>query len=556
MSKIYVNGSQTGQTFSPNFNLNSLLSNTVVQRSNDDVVKVQLTEPGVYYITKTICFCCNLIIEGCEGAIIEVKFSTANDYSDDSFLEFMNIYQGVHHRRNIVIKNIEFKINNSHFWSSSYPSFYFLKFYASGSVHIDNVKMRLDGHPITNFDFRECWNVVIENYLLENYHENVQETNLGGVIWFSGNVKNVKIVNNILKKAGNDELLAFFGHYLDDTNVVVPDDEKPPLYLCKKDNIIVKNNIIVYKRPVTTGTDYSNDCLVVLCDRDTINPSSQGTKQYLFENIIFESNNFIINDHCRSIFNTKFEEQTILRNVCYQNNNIEVGDFNVNGGYVSVFSLNNKFPGIDTIYEISGNTLYNKAEIKNFANVEDQNNLPALFFLIQNGGKVSVKGNITRISEDTKFKKIRFLWNNYFTNKTIIENNDLEGLFILGSLDCAPNYSLTCDLLIKDNIIKGDTRIYCYNLTDMALTFDGNHIESYHDVIALQDGAGSIFNYINNHVVVHEPISSFYYSSNSHNIDSCCVANNVFENLPSNAMNIFNNNVTSTVQVVQNNIQL
>lgn len=556
MSKIFVNGTPIGQTFSPNFNLNSLLSNSVVQRTNDDVVNVQLTEPGVYYITKTICFCCNLIIEGCEGAIIEVKFSTANDYSDDSFLEFINIYQGVYHRRNIVIKNIEFKINNSHFWSSSYPSFHFLKFYASGSVHIDNVKMRLDGHPITNFDFRECWNVVIENCLLENYHDNVQETNIGGVIWFSGNVKNVKIINNILKKAGNDELLAFFGHYLDDTNVVVPDDEKPPLYLCKKDNIIVQNNIIVYKRPVMTGTDYSNDCLVVLCDYDTINPSSQGTKQHLFENIIFESNNFFINDHCKSIFNTKFEEQTILRNVCYQNNNIEVGDFNVNGGYVAVFSLTNKFPGIDTIYEISGNTLYNKAEIKYFANVDDQYNEPALFFLIQNGGKVSIKDNITRISEDTKFKKVRFLWNNYFTNKTIIENNDLDGIFILGSLDCAPNRSLTCDLLIKDNIIKGDTRIYCNNLTDMKLTLDGNYIESYNDVIALQEGAGSIFNYINNHVVVHEPISSFYYSFNNHNIDSCCVANNVFENLPSNAMYFLNNNVTSSVQVIQNNIQL
>ena len=153
MSSFYVDGQIVGPTFQNGFDLSSILV-SVGNRQDDKVVKVQITEPGVYYLSSVLVLKCNLIIEGCEGAVISVKFTSDHDYHDSStFIHFDYItktVQGVttYIRPNIVIKNVEFKIDNNHLWHSTNNRFHYLKFYWAQSIHLDNVKMKLEGQPI------------------------------------------------------------------------------------------------------------------------------------------------------------------------------------------------------------------------------------------------------------------------------------------------------------------------------------------------------------------------------------------------------------------------
>ena len=68
MSKIFVNNVQQGSTFSSGANLTSLLSGVNLKCSSGNVpnVRIQLTEPGDYYITTRLFVHC-----GCQYWILD-----------------------------------------------------------------------------------------------------------------------------------------------------------------------------------------------------------------------------------------------------------------------------------------------------------------------------------------------------------------------------------------------------------------------------------------------------------------------------------------------------
>lgn len=565
MSKIFVNNVQQGSTFSSGANLTSLLSGVNLKCSSGNVpnVRIQLTEPGDYYITTRLFVHCNFTLEGCEGARIVANFPDQQACLDDCFIHLTNYNSTNNFYRhcNYVIKDVEFGVHSNHYWKkkedgTTEAELYYIKVYACESIHLDNIKMSLSNHPISNIDMRECQNVLIENCLIENYHDNSTAVNkIGGNLWFSGITRNVKIINNIFKKIGNDELLGFFAHYTENYVNILPSDEIPADGICRKENILVKNNVMIYGEQGTTETSVSNDCLISLIDT-----SATQTLAFNFENILFEDNTIIINDLVKRIFWCRNKKDTIIRDVSFVNNNINLNDFTATSTSCQLFELSNLSYDVDSQYQVIGNKVYNKAKIIN-------GNNPGLYFLLQNGGTVSALDNYVRIFEDENdssqiFRNIYFFWINKRNSKMSIIGNDIERCQLLGAISCSTtsgDEAITkAEVLIKNNVIKGNTSIFNRNVGELNVSIEDNYIESEKDVIAMQDyGTSGKFCYINNHVVSnHQGGTTFYYSGTGCNVSRVCISNNVFENVTSNILTILHNYTSSSIRTEVNNIYL
>lgn len=558
---------KVGNNFGPGANLTFFLSliNLHTTANNRWHVKIKLTEPGDYYLKETLYVNCDFTIEGCENARIIVDFPDNGSYSDDCFIHFSNSNSsGMKTRCNTIIKNVTFGVSENHHWrtlNEQPAELHYIKVYAPKSLYLENVRMSLEGHPITNIDIRNGQNVLIKNCVLENYHDNSTPINkVGGNLWLRGKTENVEIVDNIFKKIGNDEMLGFFGHYSDDN--ILPSEEIPADGICRKGNILVANNVFEYGASGTTAASVSNDCLFSLTDSPS---NEQQTYSHRFENILFESNKFIINDLVLRLFFCKNEENTIIRDVRFVNNNINYNDFMATTSestpFLScqIFEFNNLNYDVDSKYQVVGNSVYNKSKIKNGTQ-------PGLYFLLQNGGEAVVANNKVAIfvddNEYQQFRKIIFFWVNYMNTKLTIEHNNLEELYLFGSISCPTTTGdriiNKMDLLVKGNIVKGDSRIYNNNVGELNVSIEDNYFEAERDVIAFQEyGTSGKLRYISNHVVSkYSGSPSFYYSVTGCNANHVCIVNNVFENLTSSILTILNNYVSSTIRKEIYNIYL
>ena len=556
-----------GNNFGPGANLTFFLSliNLHTTTNNRWHVKIKLTEPGDYYLKETLFVNCDFTIEGCENTRIIVDFPDNGSYSDDCFIHFSNSNSsGMKTRCNTIIKNVTFGVSENHHWrtENGQPAIlHYIKIYDPESLYIENVKMSLEGHPISNLDIRNGQNILIKNCVLENYHDNSSPTNIvGGNLWFRGKIENVKIVDNIFKKIGNDEMLGFFGHYSDES--ILPSDEVPADGICRKGNILVANNVFEYGAVGTTVASVSNDCLFSLIDSPH---DEHQTYRHKFENILFESNKFIINDLVLRLFFCRNEEDTIIRDVRFVNNDINYNDFMATNSeslpYLTckIFEFDNLNYDVDAKYQVSGNSVYNKSIIKN-------DTQPGLYFLLQNGGETIVSNNKVEIyiddNEYQQFREIVFFRINYMSTKLTIENNNLEGLFLLGSISSqittGDRIISKMDLLAKGNIVKGGTSIYCHNIGELNAFIEGNYFESYNFTIALQEyGASGNLTYINNHTVIrYSGNATFYFSPTGCGASRFCFANNVFEGVANNIMSTILNYISSQNVTNENNILL
>lgn len=549
-----------GNSFNPGANLTALLStiNLNTTPNNRWHVKIRLTEPGDYYITETLTVNCDFTIEGCENARIIANFSNNDAYHHDCFIFFCNYNSnGEKTRCKTIIKNVEFGVHANHHWrtiNNEPAELHYLKIYYPQSLHIDNVKMSLSDHPITNIDIRNGQNVLIENCVLENYHDNVN-VNAGGNLWLRAITQNVKIINNVFKKTGNDEALGFFGHHTDD-DYILPADDIPADGNCRKQNIIVSNNVFEYGEPGTIEADVINDCLISLTD--TTSNQAQ-TLKHVYDNIAFEGNTIVVNDLVRRLFSCINRERTVIRNVRFENNNIKINGFTASSVFCNIFELHNMSSDVVSLCQVKGNNVYNKAKI-----IDD--NTTGLYFIYQNGGNVSVLDNFIRIYEsddiDQKYRKFIFFWINKMNSTIYIENNNIFGCHLLGSINCptssgeqAINYA---KVIIKNNVIKGGTSVYTHNIGWLVLSIEDNYIDSEEYIIALQDyGNSGYFSYINNHVLSkYSGSPTFYYSSTGCNASRICVSNNVFENCTSNILTSLHNYTSSSIRTEVNNIYL
>lgn len=572
MSAIYVKDlllsnadfQQVGNSFTAGANLTSLLSSVNLQTSaiHRVHVKVHLTEPGDYYITESLFINCDFTIEGCENARIIANFRNQSAYKGSYFIHFSNSDENstCFSRCETTIKNIIFDVHSHHHWKTlgdgvTPAVLYYLKIFYPKSLHIDNVKMSLANHPITNIDIRDGQNVLIENCVLENYHDNVG-VNVGGNLWFRAITQNVKVVNNIFKKTGNDEVLGFFGHYTDD-NYILPASDIPDDGICRRQNIIVSNNIFEYGEPGTADASVINDCLISLIDSDS-NPNQ--SLKYVHDNIFFEGNTIIVNDLVKRVFSCVNIGDTKIRDVCFVNNNIKINGFAATSAFSIIFDFDNESNNVNSIYQVKGNNVFSKAKITD-------GNTTKLYFILQNGGIVSALHNFFKIYEDSndptqEYRMFYFFWINKRDSSLSIENNYIDGCYLLGSISCsttsgeeAINYA---NVMIKNNVIKGGSCIYTHNIGYLVLNIEDNYIESRQYVIALQDyGNSGYFCYNNNHVISkHSGATTFYYSSTECNVTRICIANNTFENVTSNILTTLHNYTSSSIRTEQNNIYL
>lgn len=547
---------KVGNNFGPGANLSSRLSQINLNTTNNNRwhVKIKLSEPGDYYLKETLSVNCDFTIEGCENTRIIVDFTDNGSYSDDCFIHFNNSNSsGMKTRCNTIIKNVTFGVSENHHWRTlnEQPAIlHYIKIYDPESLYIEDVKMSLDGHPITNIDIRNGQNILIKDCVLENYHDNSTQTNtVGGNLWLRGRIENVKIVDNIFKKIGNDEMLAFFGHYSDEN--ILSSDEIPADGICRKNNIIVANNVFEYGEYGTINESVYNDCLISLIDH----PSDELIDYcHSFENITFKNNSIVINDLVKRLFFCMNKEYTTIRDVNFVGNNILLNGFTATSSTCQIFELNNINNNVDSNYHIIGNNVFNKAKF-------NHGNQTSLYFLLQNGGEATVASNVVRIYEDSndqdqEYRNLIFFWVNYMNTKLTIEHNNLEGLHLFGSISCPTTTGdriiSKMDLLAKGNIVKGGTSIFCHNIGEMNAFIEGNYFESYNFTIVLQDyGSSGNLTFIDNHIVIRRTgNSTFYFSTTGCDASRFCFANNVFEGVANDIMStilnyIGNQNVTN-----------
>lgn len=83
---------------------------------------------------------------------------------------------------------------------------YAVKIYCASSVDIHSVRIHVEDIACTNIDIRNGKNINIYDCEFVNY--NRQKT--GGVLWFRGDLQNLRVHHNVIRKYGNDEALGIW----------------------------------------------------------------------------------------------------------------------------------------------------------------------------------------------------------------------------------------------------------------------------------------------------------------------------------------------------------
>ena len=392
-----------------------------------DTLVVKFEEAGEYVINEPLHFECNVEIIGCEGAIIRRVWRINNNELNVS--EGQRILDYVIHVSGTEENKAWVKISNVEFWVSGGFNNYnqnedgsaigisFFKLYHCNCVDLRNVKIIINHNGYyNNLDMRVCDNVVIKDCEFENYNQCKE----GGIAWFRGSMKNILITNNVFRKFGNDEALAFWG-----------DDYIEPSLTNKKEiiikeNIYIRNNIFEYNPDSNTYVEPPTDFKIVdYCDRLIAfndNNIDRGVNDnnidsgvndnnidrdvsvllYKWNNISFSDNIIRINGLVHSVISSQITKNAEISNFQIVNNTIEHLNQETGAEYSSDFwikHISNVSETNETNSASSGvaynTSVVSKVDIvNNTVLVRDSiaNNFRHSFLLI-NGGSVRVIGN-------------------------------------------------------------------------------------------------------------------------------------------------------------------
>ena len=392
-----------------------------------DTLVIKLEKAGEYVINEPLHFECNVEIIGCEGAIIRrvwrINNNELNASGGQGILDYVIHVSGTEENKAWVkISNVEFRVsggfnNYNKKADGTAIGISFFKLYHCECVDFRNVKIFINHNGYyNNLDMRVCDNVVIKDCEFENYNQCKE----GGIAWFRGSMKNILITNNVFRKFGNDEALAFWG-----------DDYIEPSLTNKKEiiikeNIYIRNNIFEYNPDSNTYVEPPTDFKIVdYCDRLIAfndNNIDRGVNDnnidsgvndnnidrdvsvllYKWNNISFSDNIIRINGLVHSVISSQITKNAEISNFQIVNNTIEHLNQETGAEYSSDFwikHISNVSETNETNSASSGvaynTSVVSKVDIvNNTVLVRDSiaNNFRHSFLLI-NGGSVRVIGN-------------------------------------------------------------------------------------------------------------------------------------------------------------------
>jgi len=407
--------------------------------SRTDTLILNFDKPGTYTIDRTIETTCNTEMKGVDVAttILEVvKGKDANGKSvsqDDCIFGFKGketkkIWVKVH---DLTVK---MAAHDQQEWNDHERHLF--KFYHAKKVDFTNVNSYIDNCKMTSLDMRVCSNIDVSNCIFQNYNNST----IGGCVWLRGDTENVFVHDNIFRKYGKDEILAFWS--LENSKTTV-----------QRKNIHVTNNKITYGYNGKDKQDITNGLIISVW-------GGEGAPCHL-EDIGIDNNTIETNDnmHCIMMINTA--EKTTHKGLSISNNTITIGKGFT--GKLERFDLIRVFDQSTnpSVINICGNTV----------TVAKGNGEPFNFILMR-GGNVNFSNNTVTDGQGS------FLIRScQYPGTVTLTGNNYSGLAYLakfGECEQVSDFTLTA----QNNTFSGNTSICALRIAKCNFTITNNTFNS------------------------------------------------------------------------------
>jgi len=464
-----------------------LRSQCAQARNSSDTVFINFDKAGTYTICGSIKCRGSIVIKGQGRDKSTLVFDKGSDHGDfkaftaDAFFEITGTQQ---RPVGVWISDISFKLkdHNGIWWDKAEK--YAIKIDHADPVDIRRVNSYMSNAVITNFDIKVSSNVTVTDCNVTNYNN----CHTGGCIWVRGEMHNVKITNNTIRKYGNDEAVAIFDRVVKVSGYVRG--------VCNRSDITIENNEFYYGYD---GKDkdksIKNDMIFSVITDHYKSKDCCTTSDFALRN-----NKFFINDICNRCLYISFDPADKHKNFVIQGNQIVNANLkNSENYYRQDIEVNDLSSNPDTIY-LTNNT------VKNSDVVVNKYGSNGYTFLLMQGGNVCMQGNTiqstTGKSSAGKTMGVQLLWCGVNGGEVTLRRNTCKGLKYIATVkagDGIDKFKITA----TGNYFQGDTRIYCDDVKECNLNFTRNTFVSDNMNFFLQEFAsrGSlIFN--NNSVTV------------------------------------------------------
>lgn len=170
---------------------------------------------------------------------------------------------------------------------------YTLKIYFASKVNIDHVNSTLINGFATNLDLRECNNINITYCNFTNYNGLQPGNREGAIMSIRGNIRGLRIENNVFHKYGNDEIIHLFGSNLPEPAYSAAVAARASDTIIRE-NITIRNNSFIYGAPfeATPPKRMINDTLISIMANTATD----------WKNIEICNNTFNANECIRRVF--------------------------------------------------------------------------------------------------------------------------------------------------------------------------------------------------------------------------------------------------------------
>ena len=426
-----------------------------------DELILNFDKAGKYEFDGSLKFRCNTTIKGLgpEKTKVIVKEGFTNGKSKIQDDMFFAVHGSTNHRVKAEIKDISFELasHNGILWTDA-PK-YLVKIWYGNNVLVDNVVSKTQNAALTNLDLRECSNVVVQNSEFENYNN----CKMSGNVWSRGKQNNIVVRNNIFRKYGNDEALAFWGG-----RSGIKDDSE------LKD-IVVEGNQFYYGNKANSKEEIKIS--VFICFYHFQEDAFKINNKCEVDNIVFKNNSITIDDVIYRDISFNFDSLANVGKIEISNNTItNTRKTSSQKNYMNDISIVGR-GRIEYPVIIKDNTVENHGEIL----CDGKNS--GYTFLSLTGADVNLEGNLV----DSEYG-VGLIWCHAGSMNITMLNNTVASLYktgILGSSEGPSKVFITA----KGNSFSGDTRLYCKNLEELTLNFTNNTLNSTDSHIFIQEGS-------------------------------------------------------------------
>lgn len=437
------------------------LRKTVAKLSNNDEFVLDFDKPGKYEFDGSIKFRCNTTIKGlgpnATKVIVREGFNSGKSkMNDDTFLAF---HGSSSKKVKVEIKNVSLELaqHNGILWEKAYKLQ--VKVWYGDGVLVDNVVFKSRDAVLTNLDLRECDNVIVQNSEFENYNN----CEAGGCLWSRGSQKNIIVRNNVFRKYGHDEVLAFWGGRSNSNEIT------------QMKNITIEGNDFYFGNKIKSKNIFSK--AVFICIYHFKEDIFKVHNKCDVDNIVFKDNSITIDDVVARDIAFFFDSLAEVGKIKLINNKItNTTKTSTTSNYLNDITLqasgNVKYPIV-----INDNTVENHGEILGYGNNSGYT------FVSLKDVDVSMEGNVVESDYG-----VGFLWCHAGSMNITLLNNKASNLYktgILGSSEGDSKVMITA----SGNTFSGDTRITCKNVKDLQLNYNNNTLNSTGYHFFLQEGA-------------------------------------------------------------------